>query len=95
MTISKPKTKEDILGLVIIHMPSAMPLFEAMFTKHKQYMSQGRDTEARAVGIAILESLRACILNSFEEKKPIDSDFAIQKSTLDSSGLEVKSSPSR
>lgn len=95
MTISKPKTKEDILGLVVIHMPCAIPLFDAMFDKHKKYMTDGRTLEARAVGIAILESLRACVIHSFEEKKSIDSDFAVQKSTLESGGLVVRSGPNQ
>ncbi len=91
MGISKPKTQDDIIGMVVIHLPAALPLFEAMFSKHKQYVAQERQLEARAVGIAILEALRACILHSYEERTPNDSDYAAQRAMTDSAALEVQS----
>lgn len=94
MRLSKPHTQDEIIGMVIINMPMAVPLFDAMFIKHKQYKAQDRQVEARAVGMAILEALRACVLFSHEENAPNESDYAAQKETIHSANLELHSNPS-
>jgi hypothetical protein len=74
MGISKPRTKSDIMQAVSLHLPEALPLFDAMLRKHQQYINQSRLLEARAVGIAVLEALQACEPQAHEERPYIDSN---------------------
>jgi hypothetical protein len=69
-------TKDEILALIWARLPESRPIFVAMFTKHEQYLKQGRYMEARAVGIGILEGARALArLPNSEPAPTVDSSL--------------------
>jgi hypothetical protein len=65
-------TESQIMSMVTTLNEPSMPIFEALFAKHAQYIRQDRDLEARAIGVAILEALHA-LEQIVSQRQPLNS----------------------
>ncbi len=73
MPLPEKMTESQIKRRVSEISESSMPIFEALFQKHAQYIRQQRDLEARAIGVAILEALNALEQIVYQSQQPLNS----------------------
>jgi hypothetical protein len=72
MPLPSKMTESQIIRMVVTLNESSLPIFEALFQKHAQYIRQERDLEARAIGVAILEALNA-LEQIVSKRQPLNS----------------------